>query len=54
MRFTRHCKQHGLSELLRSCHSHLYLKSIGLGSAQMHEDSIDPIVYRIKIDYKSL
>ena len=31
---------------------HQYLKSVGLDFAQMHLDGIDPIVYRIEIDYK--
>jgi len=31
---------------------HQYLKSVGLDFAQMHQDGIDPIVYRIEIDYK--
>jgi acyl-CoA thioester hydrolase len=31
---------------------HKYLKAIGLDFAQMHLDGIDPIVYRIEIDYK--
>lgn len=31
---------------------HQYLKSVGLNFAQMHQEGIDPIVYRIEIDYK--
>lgn len=31
---------------------HQYLKSVSLDFAQMHLDGIDPIVYRIEIDYK--
>lgn len=31
---------------------HQFLKSIRLDFGQMHLDGIDPIVYRIEIDYK--
>jgi acyl-CoA thioester hydrolase len=31
---------------------HKYLKSIGLDFAQLHDEGLDPIVYRIEIDYK--
>ncbi len=32
---------------------HAYLKSLGLDFAAMHESGLDPVVYRIEIDYKS-
>lgn len=31
---------------------HQYLKFVGLDFALMHQDGIDPFVYRIEIDYK--
>ena len=32
---------------------HAYLKSLGLDFAAMHVSGLDPVVYRIEIDYKS-
>jgi acyl-CoA thioester hydrolase len=31
---------------------HQYLKSVGIDFAFLHEEGLDPIVYRIEIDYK--
>lgn len=31
---------------------HQYLKSVGIDFALLHEQGLDPIVYRIEIDYK--
>ena len=31
---------------------HQHLKSVGIDFAQLHEQGLDPIVYRIEIDYK--
>jgi acyl-CoA thioester hydrolase len=31
---------------------HQHLKSVGIDFAQLHEQDLDPIVYRIEIDYK--
>ena len=31
---------------------HQYLKSVGLDFAELHQQGIDPVVYRIEIDYK--
>lgn len=31
---------------------HKYLKSIGLDFSKLHQENIDPVVYRIEIDFK--
>jgi acyl-CoA thioester hydrolase len=31
---------------------HKFLQSVGLDFAQLHHEGIDPVVYRIEIDYK--
>ena len=53
MRFTRNCKESGLSKLLRSCQASIF-KIYCLDFGQIHLDEIEPIVYRIEIDYKKL